>query len=114
MAVMLKIIVYGRYQSGKYALALQLMHDNPFLGEPVIINNPHDMKRFLASHRSSVGIVYASNVHSIMGKSSAEKFGSVLFVAAPGEINVTEKTQIAEGPRLLSGGPLRLISPATE
>lgn len=104
MAVMLKIIVYGRYQSGKYALALQLVGDNPFLGEPVVINNTHDMKRFLASHRSSVGIVYASNVHLIMGKNSEEKFGSVLFVAAPGEIDVIEKTQTAESPRLLSGG----------
>lgn len=104
MAVMLKIIVYGRYQSGKYALALQLMHDNPFLGEPAIINNTHDMKRFLASHRSSVGIVYASNVNMIMGKSRAEKFGSVLFVAAPGEIDVTEESQVAKAP-LVERGP---------
>ncbi|ATU94914.1 hypothetical protein B5P45_27685 [Phyllobacterium zundukense] len=85
MAVMMKNIVHGRYQSGKYALALQLARDNPFLGDPVVINDTVDMTRFLASHKSSVGIVYASSVQLIIGRcSSEEKFGSVLFVAAPG------------------------------
>ena len=107
MAVVMKIIVYGRYQSGKYALALQLVLDNPFLGDPVVINDAKDMKRFLASHNSSVGIVYASSVHLIMGKSIEEKFGSVLFVAAPGEIDVTEEAQAQEAPARVERGRVR-------
>ena len=104
---MMKIIVYGRYQSGKYALALQLVLDNPFLGDPVVINDTAEMKRFLASHKSSVGIVYASSVHLIMGKSSDEKFGSVLFVAAPGEIDGAAEAQAREAPARVERGRVR-------
>lgn len=98
MAVMMKIIVYGRYHSGKYALALQLVRDNPFLGEPVVLNDTADMTRFLASQKSSVGIVYASSVLWIMGQCREAKFGSVLFVAAPGEIDGTKEAQAREAP----------------
>jgi hypothetical protein len=107
MAVMMKIIIYGRYHSGKYALALQLVRDNPFLGEPVVLNDTADMTRFLAAHKSTVGIVCASSVHLIMGKSREEKFGSVLFVAAPGAIDVTE-----EAPARVERGHDRLITPS--
>ena len=105
MAVMMKIIVHGRYQSGKYALALQLARDNPFLGDPVVINDTVDVTRFLASHKSSVGIVCASSVQLIIGKSSEEKFRSVLFVAAPGEIDGAAEAPAREAPARVERGP---------
>lgn len=78
--------MYGGRESGKYALALQLLQDNPFLGEPVLLEDPAAMKKFLATPRANMGIVVSSSVQLIMNKSSDEKFGSVLFIPAPGEI----------------------------
>lgn len=91
----MKIVVYGRFESGKYALAMQLVRDNPFLGQPVIITDVAGMRRFLSSPESAVGIVYAETVRLIMSRYSKEKFGTVLFVAAPGEIEAQHQTDCA-------------------
>ena len=69
MGVMTKIVIYGGTGSGKYVLALQLLADNPFLGEPVVIRTPSDMTPFLRSPHSGIGIVHALNVQHIMTKS---------------------------------------------
>jgi hypothetical protein len=92
MAVMMKIIIYGRFESGKYALALHLVQDNPMLARTVVISDAGGMRRFLASPDSSVGIVYAESVRSIMSNYKQSKFGSVLFIAAPGEMDAAENS----------------------
>ena len=86
MAVMTKIVIYGGTGSGKYVLALQLLADNPFLGDPVVIRTPTDMTPFLSSPHSGIGIVHALNVQHIMTKSQCSGFGPVLFVPAPTEV----------------------------
>lgn len=88
MAVMTKIVIYGGSCSGKYVLAVQLLADNPFLGEPVVIRTPSDMTPFLSSPHSGIGIVHALNVQHIMTKSQCSGFGPVLFVPAPTEVEV--------------------------
>ena len=91
MGVMTKIVIYGGTGSGKYVLALQLLADNPFLGDPVVIRTPTDMTPFLSSPHSGIGIVHALDVHHIMTKSQCSGFGPVLFVPAPAEVEAWAK-----------------------
>ncbi|MBA8904122.1 hypothetical protein [Phyllobacterium sp. P30BS-XVII] len=86
MAVMTKIVIYGGTGSGKYVLALQLKRDNPVLGEPILLKSPSEVRPFLQSPHSGIGIIHALSVAHIMTKSHEMEFGPVLFVPAPKEV----------------------------
>lgn len=83
---MTKIVIYGGTGSGKYVLALQLHHDNPILGEPTLIKSPADLRPFLSSPHTGIGIVNATNVQNIILKVRSMDLAPVLFVPAPAEV----------------------------
>ncbi|MBA8881011.1 hypothetical protein [Phyllobacterium myrsinacearum] len=83
---MTKIVIYGGTGSGKYVLALQMQQDNPTLSDPVIIKSPSDLRPFLSSPHTRIGIVNALSVDHIISKSRMMELGPVLFVPAPAEV----------------------------
>jgi hypothetical protein len=56
------------------------------LGDPVIIKSPSDLRPFLSSPHTSIGIVNALSVDHIISKSRMMELGPVLFVPAPAEV----------------------------
>lgn len=86
MALFTKLIVYGRTDSGKFALADRLIRENVLLRGPKVIRDPSAMHAFLKMPESSVGILHASCARTIMKRCADEKFGTVLFIPAPAEL----------------------------
>ena len=82
-----KIIIYGGKDGGKYDTAAKLLHDNPFLSQPAIITNPSSMKEFLSKPFPTVGIINATCSNHIVRKCPELKFGNVIFLADPLEID---------------------------
>ena len=93
---MTKIVIYGGTGSGKYALALQLLQDNPMLGEPVLIGSPSQMRPFLNSAHSGIGIVNATNIQRIITKTRSMAVGQVLFVPAPAEVEAWSEDLVSD------------------
>lgn len=87
MTILMKVIVYGGPDSGREALAQQLAYDNPVIDCPQIITNAKDMRAYLNTPQSHIGIVNAVSVAAIMRRCPGQKFGAVLFVAAPGMLD---------------------------
>nr|WP_181377345.1 hypothetical protein [Ochrobactrum sp. LM19]AJW30016.1 hypothetical protein pLM19O2_p71 [Ochrobactrum sp. LM19] len=105
MALFSKLTVYGRSESGKYALADRLVRDNAMLEGPFVLRDPSALSRFLALPGSAVGIVHATSVRVIVSRCKALNLGTVLFVPAPEEVSSDEALAMQQFHRALSAAP---------